>query len=149
VWLEFFRLDHGHEEVGEEAQGDQSHDEVFHGGFSLEISAEAHVESAEDEEGSGDAEIDKIVHDESRVALHTHLRFISADQLRHDPQELKMCKPTSLPHSKQRLHVAAAKPLDQQKPQAEEGAARDQSGHSVHRVRTGGRPAAHNWPTSL
>ena len=60
--LEFLWLDHGHEEVGEEAQGDQSHDDVFHGVCDLEVAAEAHVERADDEEGSGDADVDEVVH---------------------------------------------------------------------------------------
>jgi hypothetical protein len=78
--LEFLRLDHGHEEVGEEAQGDQSHDDVFHDGQWLEAAAETHVKRANDEEGDGDAEVDEVVHGEERLLSGSSvIPFSSAD----------------------------------------------------------------------
>ena len=60
--LEFLRPDHGHEEVEEQKQGDEAHDDGFHGEGRLELLAKAHVKRADDEEGGGDADVDEVVH---------------------------------------------------------------------------------------
>jgi hypothetical protein len=79
--LEFLWLDHGHEEVGEEAQGDQSNDEVFHDDAWLELLAEAHVKRADDEEGSSDAEVEVV---------HGLLHFVRCQDARSsDPAQLR------------------------------------------------------------
>jgi hypothetical protein len=46
-------MNHGHEEVAEEGEGDEPDDDGFHGINRLEGAAEAGVENAEREEGDG------------------------------------------------------------------------------------------------
>jgi hypothetical protein len=60
--LEFFRPDHGHEEVEEQKQGDEADDDGFHGGGRLEGFAAVGVRTADDEKGQKGGEADEVVH---------------------------------------------------------------------------------------
>ncbi len=59
---EFFRVDHGHQEVADEQEGDDADDEGFHGDGELERAAEAGVERADGEEGDGHGDEQQIGH---------------------------------------------------------------------------------------
>jgi hypothetical protein len=61
VWLEFFRPDHGHEQVDEQQQGHEARDEVFHDGF-LQFVAATDVKRADHEEESDQSDVKKIRH---------------------------------------------------------------------------------------
>jgi hypothetical protein len=59
--LEFFRVNHRHEQVSEQQQRDQANDNGFHLNL-LEFLAEADVESAYDKKQNHDSTEDQIVH---------------------------------------------------------------------------------------
>jgi hypothetical protein len=69
--LEFLWPQHGHEQVGEQQQGDYAHNQVFHR-FLLELLAEADIQAANHEEQHRDTDIDEISH--IRFAL-SYIRF--------------------------------------------------------------------------
>jgi hypothetical protein len=55
--LEFFRANHGHEQINKEQQCDDTDDYRFHFVL-LQLLAKAHVESAHDEKGHDDPDED-------------------------------------------------------------------------------------------
>lgn len=59
---EFFRMNHGHEEVAEEGEGDEPDDDGFHGGGGSERGAETGVDCAEGEEGRVAGEEEEVGH---------------------------------------------------------------------------------------
>ena len=61
MFLEFFRPNHGHEEVDEEQQRDDRDDNCFHG-VPLEPVAKAHVKGAHDEKHNDGSNEDEVAH---------------------------------------------------------------------------------------
>jgi hypothetical protein len=61
MFLEFFRPNHGHEEVDEEQQRDDRDDNCFHGVL-LKPVAKAHVKSAHDEKHDDNPNEEEVVH---------------------------------------------------------------------------------------
>jgi len=59
--LKFLRPNYGHEQIDEQQQGDDGHDEVFHGVL-LQFFAEANVKPADDEERHDNADEHEVNH---------------------------------------------------------------------------------------
>ena len=59
---EFFRINHGHEEVAKQGEGDEPDEDGFHGGVGSEGAAVAGVERAQGEEREGSGEEDQVGH---------------------------------------------------------------------------------------
>jgi hypothetical protein len=58
--LEFFRMDHGHEEVAEQGEGDEPDEDGFHGFVGLERSAETDIKNRRHEQRDDGGGIDEI-----------------------------------------------------------------------------------------
>jgi hypothetical protein len=61
--LEFFRVEHGDNEVADEQNGDDADEDGFHGIARLEGVAKQGVNHAEGKEAEGDCDEDEIGHD--------------------------------------------------------------------------------------
>jgi hypothetical protein len=67
---EFFRAQHGYDQVNEAAEGDETDDDVFHGttglvlfaGCSAHLVAKANIGGGQDKEPDGEANKNEIVH---------------------------------------------------------------------------------------
>jgi len=60
----FLGPNHGHEQINEEQQGNDAHDEVFHGVL-LQFFAEANVKGADEEERDDNSNEDYVTHNGS------------------------------------------------------------------------------------
>jgi hypothetical protein len=68
--LEFFRSNHGHQQINEEEQRDDADDCRFHFVL-LQLLAKTHVKSAHDKKGDNDSDENEVAHTDSLTMSET------------------------------------------------------------------------------